>query len=199
MKRYFIGIVLSAVLIAVFSGASAEPSGGALSKAEVDRYIGILEESLPVEWEERDEFIARMRAWGESDDGQPFYMLNLMRLFDEIQPIPGAPATMTPMEANAHYEEVVGPILASLSAYPVFVGDTMQTSSSQKKSNLIVFKSELDSWDRVLIIFYPQRRAFFELVTNPEYLKVMPYKMGSLDVVLTPLSGGLIAPPTPAQ
>lgn len=41
---------------------------------------------------------------------------------------------------------------------------------------------------------YPGRRAFLQLITNPDYLKVMPYKLASLEVVLIPVSGGLVIP-----
>ena len=74
MKRYSVEIILGAVLVVVYFGVSAWQSAGTLSKPEVDRYVGILENSIPVEWEERDEFISRMREWGESDDGKPVYM-----------------------------------------------------------------------------------------------------------------------------
>ena len=58
----------------------------------------------------------------------------------------------------------------------------------------MVYKSELDNWDRVLVVRYPGRRTFLELVTNPDYLKVMPYKLASLEVVLTPVSGEVVIP-----
>jgi hypothetical protein len=194
MKRYLVEFVLGAVLVVVFFGVSAWQSASTLSKSEVDRYIGILEKSVPVEWEERNEFLTRMRAWGESDDGRPVFMLNVMRFYEQIKQFPGVPTTMKPIEANAHYEDVVVPILLRSGAYPTVGGDSMRISSGQKKSNLIVFEPELDNWDRVLVVRYPGRRTFFDLVTNPEYLKVMPYKLASLKVVLTPVSGEIVVP-----
>ncbi len=58
----------------------------------------------------------------------------------------------------------------------------------------MVYRPDLDNWDRVLVVRYPGRRTFLELLTNPEYLKVMPYKLSSLEVVLTPVSGELVIP-----
>jgi hypothetical protein len=194
MKRYFVEIILGIVLLIVFFGVSTWQSSGELSRQEVDRYVGILEKSVPPEFEGRREFITRMREWGESDNGQPVYMLNLMRFFDQVKPYPGVPASMKPMDANAHYEDVAVPMLLNSGSYPILGGNTTRISSGQKKSNLIVFEPELDNWDRVLVVRYSGRRAFFDLVTNPEYLKVMPYKMASLKVLLTPVSGDLVIP-----
>jgi hypothetical protein len=194
MKKYFVEIVVGIVMVLIFLAVSAWQSSETLTKAEVDRYIDIMEKNLPVEIEERDEFIARMRDWGERDDGKPVYMLNLMRFYDEIKPIPGVPETFTPMEANEHYEDVMGPKLVKSGSYPYFGGDTSGISEGQEKSNLLVYEPELDAWDRVLIVRYTGRRAFFDLVTDPEYLKVEPYKRASLKVVLVPLSRDLGIP-----
>lgn len=194
MNKYRFELIVGAILLAVFFVASALQAASTLTKAEVDRYIATLEKSLPVDWEERAEFIARLRAWGESDDGRPVYMLNVMRLFDQNKPMSGVPASMKPAEANALYEEAVTPLLFKSGSYPLFGGDTMRIGAGQKKSNLIVYEPELDNWDRVLVVRYPGRRTFFELVTNPEYLKVMPYKLASLKVVLTPVKGDMVVP-----
>lgn len=194
MKKHRFELILGAILVAVFLAAQAFQSANKLTKAEVDRYMAVLENAIPVEWEERNEFLVRMRTWGESDDGQPVYMLNVMRFFDQIKPMPGVPANMKPSEANALYEEGAMPLLFKSGAYPLVGGDSMRIASGEKKSNLIVHEAELDNWDRVLVVRYPGRRTFFELVTNPAYLKVMPYKLASLKVVLTPVRGDMVIP-----
>ena len=61
-------------------------------------------------------------------------------------------------------------------------------------SNLVTYKSELDNWDRVIVVRYPGRRKFFDLLTDPDYLQVMPYKAASAGTVLTPVTGGLVIP-----
>jgi hypothetical protein len=94
MKKYFVEVVLGIVLVLVFLAVSAWQSSETLSEAEVDRYIDIMEETLPADMKERNEFIARMRDWGKRDDGKPVYMLNLMRFFDQIEPVSGVPETL---------------------------------------------------------------------------------------------------------
>jgi len=36
----------------------------------------------------------------------------------------------------------------------------------------MVYRPDLDNWDRVLVVRYPGRRTFLKLITNPEYIKV---------------------------
>ena len=37
----------------------------------------------------------------------------------------------------------------------------------------MVYRPDLDNWDRVIVVRYPGRRAFPDLVATPGYLKVM--------------------------
>ena len=71
MKTYRVDLIVGLLLVAVFLGVSTWQSAATLSKADVDRYVTILEKAIPVEWEERDEFLRRLRTGGEADDGQP--------------------------------------------------------------------------------------------------------------------------------
>ncbi len=195
MEKYMFEAILAVVLIVLFLGISAWQSTRKLSKAEVDHYIGILDQHLPKGMEERAEFLSRLRAWGENDDGKPVYMLNLMRFYDELKRLPGGPTTGTPEEANAHYEEAARPLLLKNGGYAIMAGETTRIWGGKRpESNLAVYKSELDNWDRVLVVRYPGRRTFLHLVTNPDYLKLMPYKVAALEVVLTPVSGKLVIP-----
>ncbi len=195
INRYLPEALLGLASAGAVLGVSAFQSTRKLSPADVDHHIGILERDLPPELENREELIARLRAWAENDDGRPVYMLNLMRFFDRLRSFPGAPATGTPQEANAHYEAAVTPLLIKRGGYPILTGSATKIKGGQdRESNLMVYRPDLDNWDRVLVVRYPGRRTFLELLTNPEYLKVMPYKLSSLEVVLTPVSGELVIP-----
>lgn len=195
MKDYVVETVLGVMLVVVFFAVSTWQSAAKLSPGEVDHHIRVLDEKLPPEMEGRTEFLSRLRAWAENDDGQPIYMLNLMRFFNQLKSLPGGPTSGTPEEANAHYEEAAKPMLFKNGAYPIVAGVTTGIRGGQRsESNLMVYQGELDSWDRVLVVRYPGRRTFLELVSSPDYLKVMPYKLASLQVVLTPVSGELVIP-----
>jgi hypothetical protein len=197
LSNYRTEALLAIASLGAALGISVWQSTRKLSQEDVDRYIAILETQAPLELEDRDEFIARLRAWGENDDGRPVYMLNLMRFFDQLKSFPGAPNGGTPQDANAHYESTVTPMLVKMGGYPILAGEsTRLRHAGGPQSNLMVYRPDLDNWDRVLVVRYPGRRSFFELITNPEYLKVMPYKLASLEVVLTPLSGQMVIPDT---
>ena len=57
-----------------------------------------------------------------------------------------------------------------------------------------IFESEIDDWSRILVVRYPSRRAFFRLVSDPEYLKFMPYKLAALKLALVPVSAQVVTP-----
>ena len=151
-----------------------------LSTSEVSAYMAQLEQ-LPLPPDERTELLNSAKSWMETDDGKPVYMLNLMRFFPELQHYAGGPTDvhMTPEQSNQLYEDTVIPILAKLGGYPLYFGNI-------PGKNLIVHDAGLDDWNRTLVVRYPERRAFMQLITNPEYIKVLPYKLMSVKVVLTP-------------
>jgi hypothetical protein len=114
-----------------------------------------------------------LRAFGLADDCRPVYMLNAMRYYPELKRGPGMEGVPgTPAEANAIYEKAVMPILFRLGAYPLFGGATMEISTNGKAhSNLDGFDPAIDDWSRILVVRYPSRRAFFELLSDPQWLK----------------------------
>ena len=199
MKTHRFEWLLGAVLAVVFVGFWIWQSPGNLQKlssAEVDAYLHRLEGNLPGDPGEQAAFLARMRAFGLADDGRPVYMLNAMRYYPELKRGPGMEGVRgTPAEANAIYEKAVMPILFRLGAYPLFGGATMEISANGKAhSNLDGFDPAIDDWSRILVVRYPSRRAFFELLTDPQWLKFAPYKIAALEIALVPASGQVVIP-----
>jgi len=196
MRRLRFEAILLAVLLAVFLFANhlLNP-GNKLSQAEVDNYMSKLEQA-PVPKEELAAMILHMRAWAEADDGKPVYMLNLMRYYPKLRALPEVASFQgSPAEANAYYEEHVMPILFALGAYPLFVSELQGTlRGSTPSTNLVTFDPAVDNWNSVLIVRYPSRAAFLELLTDPQYLKYLPYKTASVLVALAPMKGDLILP-----
>ena len=196
MRHYRFEILLAIVLAAIFLVFSNwQTPGEKLSAEEVEHFMTGLKQ-LPWENEEAEQMRNHMRAWAEADDGRPVYMLNLMRYHDELRRLPGLEGFEgSPKEANDFYEEHAIPILQREGGYPIFAGSMQGTSSAMEEStNLITFDPRLDNWDSVLIVRYPSRRAFFNLVTDPEYQKYAPYKNASVLVALVPMNGEIILP-----
>ena len=200
MKTHRFEVVFALTLLALFAAFwwwQAPGNSGKLTRSEVDAFIQKIEPRLPVEPAEKAEMLARFRAWGEADDGQPVYMLNLMRYYDQLKRLPGVDAMQgTPAQANAHYESVVTPIALRLGAIPLVNGGVAGVGGGDGRghSNLITFDREVDDWNRVLVMRYPNRRAFFDLISDPKYLDVMHYKLASLKVALVPVKAELVVP-----
>ncbi len=191
-----VAIVL-AVVFAVFWWWQTPGSSGKLTRSEVDSYIRKIEPRMPMDPTEKAEVLSRFRAWGEADDGQPVYMLNLMRYFDRLKRVPGTEAFQgTPAQANAYYESIALPLVARLGTYPVVGGEVagVPGRAGVLHSNLLAFDTEIDDWSRVLVMRYPNRRAFFDLISDPAYLDVMPYKLAALKVALIPVRGEVVVP-----
>lgn len=197
MKAYRFEFILGALFLAIFLAYSSFHSPhSAMSKSEVDTYITTLEQNLPWPAEEKGEILRHLRAWADADDGQPVYMLNLMRYLPQLRPLPEvADFTGTPEQANAYYEEHVIPVLFRLGAYPLFASSMQGVlSGAQSSTNLITFDPAIDNWDSVLVIRYPSRRAFLTLISDPEYARYVPFKAASVMVGLSPMKGDLILP-----
>ena len=67
-------------------------------------------------------------------------------------------------------------------------------AKAQSSTNLIGLDPAIDNWSRVLVVRYPSRRAFLELIGDPAYLEYLPYKAAALMVALTPMKGDLVLP-----
>lgn len=195
MKNYLFEMLFAAALIAVFLAVSAWQSTGKLAKTEVARYMENLEQQVPADLENRSEILTRLRVWAENDDGKPIYMLNLMRYYDQLRSVPGGPATGTPEQVNTRYEKKALPMLLTRGGYPLLKGNTTKIGNGGgQASNLLVFNSDNDNWDKVLFVRYPGRRAFLDLVSDSDFLKIMPEKLASVEVMLTPVYGELVIP-----
>jgi hypothetical protein len=197
MTRYKPELALGAVLLALMLAVCYwQAPGHKLTQNEIDIYVRRIDELAPMPAAEKTEFLAHLRVWGEADNGKPVYMLNLMRYYDQLKPWPGVEIkAATPAEANAYYENAVLR-MALLRGVQMPVGSNTQgvQRAAAPSTNLFGFEPDVDNWSRVLLVRYPSRRAFFELVSSPEYLKVMPYKFASLKLALIPTDGATIAP-----
>ena len=189
MKRNWFEITLGAVLLGIFLRFwSWLTPRKKLTPEEIERYLEAVERQVPQPEGEMPEFLARLRAWAEADDGKPVYMLNLMRYYDELRKFPGAPNFQgNPEESNTHYEKHATRMLLKIGGYLMVGGPT-------QGKNLMTYEPDLDDWSRVLVVRYPSRRAFLSLLADPAYGPIEPYKVMALKVVLTPVSGQQVIP-----
>jgi hypothetical protein len=164
------------------------PARRKLTQPEIDRYLGAIERQVFLPEDDKPKALARLRAWAEADDGRPFYMLNLMRYYPELQRFPGTPNFQgNPEQANELYEKKVKQLLFQRCGYPILAGRT------QGKS-LMEVPPALDCWGRVLVVRYRNRRTFLSLLADPAYGPWEPYKIMAVELVLVPVWGGVVIP-----
>jgi uncharacterized protein (DUF1330 family) len=189
MKRHGFEMTLGAVLLGVFLRFwSWLTPRKKLTQEEIDRYLSAIDSQYPPAAPEKTEYLARLRAWAEADDGKPFYNLELMRYYDQLHTFPGAPEFQgTPEQSNALYEKRILRLLLKIGGYPMVGGAT-------QGKNLMTYEPDLDDWSRVMMVRFPSRRAFLSLQADPAYGPLRPYKMMALKVVLVPVSGEVVIP-----
>lgn len=188
--------LLLAVLFACFWAWQAPGARGRLTATEVEEYIGKMQGRLPATPEREAEFLARLRAWGNADDGKSVYMLNVMSYFPQLQHVPGAEAiAVSPAESNRIYEEHVMPLAVQLGAYPIVGGETSGIPTpGMQDADLTGEDATINRTDRVLVMRYPNRRAFLELISDPRYLRWAPYKFAALELALLPVTARAVIP-----
>lgn len=111
---------------------------------------------------------ADLKRFLEEDDGGPVVMLNLLR----YKPDGGR-------ESYAQYGKAIIPFLEAVGGEVVYFGEGATPLVG-------------DAWDAVLIVRYPSRRAFSEMVANPEYQQITHLRTEALDAALLQPT----APPT---
>ncbi len=88
------------------------------------------------------------------EDG-PFVMVNLLK-FKKEKNADGE----TGAEIYERYMEQMEPMLKTAGARPRYAGSVDMT---------FIGDPEVDAWDKVLLVQYPSRQAFRDMVTKPEY------------------------------
>lgn len=190
MRRYrfetLFALVLLVLYAAFFLWQTPGLIRGKLTAAEIDSYLKVCEQS-PYLGPHGPDIIRDLRDWALKDDGQPVYMLNLLRNYPELRPYPGAPdmTGMTPAQANAYYEADVTKLALKDGDFPIFMGPA-------QGHNVVGREADADNWSRVIVMRYPARRNVLALFCSPEYLPYAPYKLASLKVNLVPTSAELV-------
>ncbi len=99
-----------------------------------------------------------IQALTQSTDPGKVVMLNLLK----FKPAGGA-------ESYAQYVNRVTPILERIGARAIFAGPVTTTVIGNKP------------WDSMLLVEYPSRKAFLEMVSSPEYQAVSHFREDALE------------------
>lgn len=128
----------------------------------------------------------RLSAFLAGPEDGPIVMINLLR-FRERADYPAdfaAPACTGP-EAYGRYSEGVQPLLAKAGGRPLWFGLVRGT----------VIAPGDESWDQAILVEYPSRKAFLDMVGSPAYQAIAPHRTAALaDSRLIATSGALVPP-----
>jgi len=100
----------------------------------------------------------QFKALAANENQEPFVMLNLLKFKKD-----GG------REAYFKYIKESGPYVEGVGAKVLYFG----------AANEMVYGSE--SWDVVLLVQYPSRKAFLKMANDPGYLKVHKYREQALE------------------
>ncbi|HRI63884.1 MAG TPA: DUF1330 domain-containing protein [Polyangium sp.] len=114
--------------------------------------------------EQLDEFVRT------TPDDKPIVMLNLLKFRDVADYGPGGLQGLTGRQAYSRYSKAVMPLVFEVGGQPFFM--------SNVRTNVIAPHDE--SWDEVVLVHYPARRAFLRMVESDAYQAIMHHRTAAL-------------------
>lgn len=135
-----------------------------LSSEEIDHYLERIESQAQKPGGRHD--IPELRRFLESDDGKPFYTVNLYEFHEQAQYLDGQQYQGSGQEAFARFSEVMLRLLARRASHPIFGSEWADIASS--------------GWDRVVIVRYRSRRDIAEVFASPEFAEASAHKWAAL-------------------
>jgi len=167
--QLLMGLVLGLVLILVLALVIGYHGGERLSGEEIEHYLSIIEGQDQKPGGRHD--LTALRDFLETDDGQPFYTVNLYRFHAEAQYLPSSEYSHGSVggsgkEAFERFSKVMIKLLASHSSHPIFASDWVHDESS--------------NWEKLVIVRYKSRRDIAELFASDEFADANEHKWAAL-------------------
>lgn len=171
--RLLMGFLVLILVLVLALVMGYHGGGERLSGEEVEQYLSIIagQDQKPGG---RHDLIA-LRDFLESDDGQPFYTVNLYRFHAEAQYLPGSKyfdrsvggsVGGTGKAAFERFSKVMIKLLASHSSHPIFASNWVHDQSS--------------NWEKLVIVRYKSRRDIAELFASNEFADANEHKWAAL-------------------
>lgn len=98
-----------------------------------------------------------------ADDGGPVVMLNLLRYAGERG-----------RESYRRYAAAAGPFMERVGARALYAGDC----------DVALVAPDGHEWDAALVVLYPSRAAFLEMVKDPGYQAITPLRSDGLSAAV---------------
>lgn len=113
----------------------------------------------------------QLQALGQAEWDGPLSMLNLLKFKDQADYPEGEHEPCSGLEAYRRYAAVAGPFVEAVGGKPLFMGD----------AKFIIIGDEAEDWDEVLIVQYPTKQAFFDMITNAAYQATTVHRSAALE------------------
>ena len=119
------------------------------------------------------QLLEEFETLAQTDDGNEFYMLNLIRWRDKaLYPADSAFADdPDPLAANDRYSSGIIPALLRHGGLPVFIG---------APNGRFIEDGDVHPWDFVGIVRYRSVRDMLEMITEPGMMELAPHKWASI-------------------
>lgn len=147
--------------------------GTPLSEAEIESFITDIKAAGGHADPSESEVIANLRTLTAKDDGNAFYMVNLMRFRKKALYPEGSGITDDDaMAANARYNRAIIPLLLKRAGHPLFAG---------RVRSRFLHPDGNDDWHQVAIVRYRSRRDLLKTVVEMTGRGVEVHKWAALE------------------
>lgn len=102
-------------------------------------------------------------------EGQPVVMVNLLRFRGQAADLDGR-APRSGRAAYAEYSRHVMPLLAAVGGKPLWMG----------RAHAALIAPEGEAWDEVLLVQYPSRAAFLQMIRSAEYRAIVHHRTAAV-------------------
>ena len=143
---------------------------GPLSDAEVDAFVATMTANGS-----DPEVIAFIEKFAREDSGKQFLMVNNIDYNEHPPETPGAEPGESAEQLMGRYMEHMIPALLKRACHPMLMGSAVYPSMD------LVGIEGAEIWDTGALFRYRSRRAFLEIVTNPDFKGKHHFKTAALD------------------
>lgn len=174
-------IALSAALLAAAVCSCGGGGGGESSaiEAQIDDLFG----DAAFGTLNRD-MARRILETPPAEDG-PFYMVNYIRHREHAEYPDGRSSDLTGPEADAIYGQLVFPILLSIGAQPIYVGNVETPLVDRDGAG----------WDQVTVVLYPSRAQLVSMLGRDDFRAAAEHKYAGVErstILVTDLAAPLL-------
>jgi hypothetical protein len=164
-----IAFFLLYVAFLVWYGGRGKP----LSDAEVNALLAEMQQRAGKQGQvEASPILQQFRELAKSDDGQEYYMVNLLKFRKRASYLAGSQYGDDPMAANDRYNRAIIPLLLRHGGHPVFAGQVQ---------GQFIHPDGADDWDQVGMVRYRSRRDMLKMAIEIAGMGIDVHKWAALE------------------